>query len=175
MENLEFNRLLLHTAFSCMACDGNIDNREVKMIKSLHHEKTAFGEIDIESDLESLRQEINQDSTTFLKGYFQELSNAELTETNELKLIEIAIDTINADKKVEYSEIKFFKVIRSMLKVKDEAVLDKYPHFEEYLEQDIISGDYLSKLQKDYFGTHIINKVFDADSFSSDITLSDND
>ena len=170
MENLEFNKLLLRTAFSCMACDGNIDNREVKMIKSLHHEKTAFGDIDIDSDLESLRQEINQDSTTFLKGYFQELSNAELTETNELKLIEIAIDTINADKKVEYSEIKFFKVIRSMLKVKDEAVLDKYPHFEEYLEQDIISGDYLSKLQKDYFDAQRITSTFNFNDLSGEIT-----
>ena len=170
MENLEFNRLLLRTAFSCMACDGNIDNREVKMIKSLHHEKTAFGDIDIDSDLESLRQEINQDSTTFLKGYFQELANAELKETNELKLIEIAIDTINADKKVEYSEIKFFKVIRSMLKVKDEAVLDKYPHFEEYLEQDIISGNYLSKLQKDYFDAQRITSTFNFNDLSGEIT-----
>ena len=74
------------------------------------------------------------------------------------KLIEVAIDTIKADEKVEYSEIKFFKVIRSKLQIKDEPILEKHPDFEDYLEQDIISELYLSRLQEDFFDTHISNE-----------------
>ncbi|MCB0742355.1 MAG: hypothetical protein KDC67_00505 [Ignavibacteriae bacterium] len=158
METLHFNKLLLKTAFSCMACDGDIDKREVKLIKQLQKERKTFGEIDINAELDTLLLAINKDGHQFLKGYFNELTNTELTEANELKLIEVAIDTIKADEKVEYSEIKFFKVIRSKLKIDNEPILEKHPDFEDYLEQDIITDSYLSRLQDDFFDTHISNE-----------------
>ena len=67
---------------------------------------------------------------------------SELSESEELKLVEVAIDTIKADDKVEYSEIKFFKVIKSKLKISDETILKYHPDFEEYLG----AGYYKSKL-----------------------------
>ncbi|MBO0355870.1 hypothetical protein J0656_17760 [Muricauda ruestringensis] len=158
METLHFNKLLLRTAFSCMACDGDIDKREVKLIKQLQKERKTFGEIDINAELDTLLLAINKDGHQFLKGYFNELTATELSEENELKLIEVAIDTIKADEKVEYSEIKFFKVIRSKLKIDNEPILEKRPDFEDYLEQDIISDSYLSRLQDDFFDTHISNE-----------------
>ncbi len=158
METLHFNKLLLKTAFSCMACDGDIDKREVKLIKQLQKERKTFGEIDINAELDTLLLAINKDGHQFLKDYFNELTKTELTEANELKLIEAAIDTIKADDKVEYSEIKFFKVIRSKLKIDNEPILAKHPDFEDYLEQDIITDSYLSKLQNDFFDTHIPNE-----------------
>lgn len=158
METLHFNKLLLKTAFSCMACDGDIDKREVKLIKQLQKERKTFGEIDINTELDTLLLAINKDGHQFLKGYFNELTNTELTEANELKLIEVAIDTIKADKNVEYSEIKFFKVIRSKMKIDNEPILEKHPDFEDYLEQDIITDSYLSRLQDDFFDTHISNE-----------------
>jgi uncharacterized tellurite resistance protein B-like protein len=151
MEKLSLNRLLLKTAFSCMACDGEIDNREVILIKSMHDKYRMFGEIDIDHELDSLLVNINREGHKFLRKFFQELTHTSLTEQDELKLIEVAIDTIKADDKVEYSEIKFFKVIRSKLKVSNEKILAVHPDFEEYLEQDIISESYLMSLQNDFF------------------------
>jgi len=141
-----------------MACDGDIDKREVKLIKQLQKERKTFGEIDINAELDTLLLAINKDGQQFLKDYFNELTTTELTEANELKLIEVAIDTIKADDKVEYSEIKFFKVIRSKLKIDNEPILEKHPDFEDYLEQDIITDSYLSRLQDDFFDTHISNE-----------------
>lgn len=158
METINFDQLLLKTAFSCMACDGDIDKREIKLIKRLHKEKKTFGEIDINAEMDNLLLAINRDGHQFLKDYFNELTTSELTEANELRLIEVSIDTIKADDKVEYSEIKFFKVIRSKLKIGNEPILDKHPDFEDYLEQDIISESYLSRLQEDFFDTHISSK-----------------
>lgn len=156
METLSFNKLLLKTAFSCMACDGDIDKREVRLIKKLHKDNKTFGEIDINSELDRLLLTINQDGHRFLKDYFNELTSFELSEANELKLVEVAIETIKADEKIEYSEIKFFKVIRSKLKIENERILDKHPDFEEYLEQDIISESYLSRLQDDFFDAQVL-------------------
>ncbi|WP_055445589.1 TerB family tellurite resistance protein [Lacinutrix himadriensis] len=158
METINFDKLLLKTAFSCMACDGDIDKREIKLIKKLHKENKTFGDIDFNSEMDNLLLAINKDGHQFLKQYFNELTSTELTQENELKLIEVAIETIKADNKVEYSEIKFFKVIRSKLKIENKAILEKHPDFEDYLEQDIISTSYLSRLQDDFFDTHISNE-----------------
>lgn len=153
METIKFNKLLLKTAFSCMACDGDIDKREVKLIRELHKENKTFGEIDIDLELDEMLLDINKQGQQFLKNYFTELTATELSEADELKLLEVAIQTIKADEKVEYSEIKFFKVIRSKLKIKDEPILEKHPDYEDFLEQDIISASYLAKLQDDVFST----------------------
>ena len=158
METLQFNKLLLKTAFSCMACDGDIDKREIKLIKRLHKENKTFGDIDVNAEMDNLLIAINNDGHQFMRDYFDELSSSELTETNELNLIEVAIDTIKADEKVEYSEIKFFKVIRSKLNIANEPILEKHPDFEDYLEQDIITASYLARLQDDFFDSHISNE-----------------
>lgn len=158
MKQDNFNTLLLKTAFSCMACDGDIDKREVQLLKSLSNEKKEFGEIDINSQLDTLLLAINKDGYKFLSDYFHELTSIELTEAQELKIVEVAIDTIKADDKVEYKEIKFFKVIRSKLNISDEQILSIHPDFEEYLEKDIISDLYLSRLQNDFFDTHVPSK-----------------
>jgi hypothetical protein len=156
MEQISLNKLLLKTAFSCMACDGGIDKREVVLIKTMHQQKKIFGEININQELDNLLSEINRDGHKFLRSYFNELTSTELTEQDELKLIEVAINTIKADDKVEYSEIKFFKVIRSKLKIGNDLILEIHPDFEEYLEQDIISESYLARLQDDFFDTQIL-------------------
>mgnify|MGYP000695441021 CR=1 FL=1 len=154
METTALNKLLLKTAFACMACDGNIDKRELILIKELHKDHQPFGPIDINSELDILLSAINRDGRQFLKDYFSELASFDLSQDEELKLIEIAIETIKADDKVEYSEIKFFKVIRAKLKIGDEPILKIHPDFEEYLEKDIISDSYLARLKDDFFDTH---------------------
>jgi uncharacterized tellurite resistance protein B-like protein len=148
---LEFNKLLLKTAFACMACDGEIDNREITLIKEMHNALKLFGDIDIVSELNSLVEIINKDGKKFIGIYFDELTKSELSIHQELKIIKVAIDTIKADEKIEYSEIKFFKVIRSKLKIDNDSILVSFPEIEDYLENDIISQSYLSNLQDGYF------------------------
>ena len=155
METLKFEKLMLKTAFACMACDGHIDKKEIQLIKRLHEEHHAFGDIDISMEINSLLTSLNNDSVLFMKDYFSELSTFKLSEAKELEVIKIAIDTINSDEKVEYSEIKFFKVIRSKLKIKNDQIVAKHPEFETYLEEDIISDSYLNRLQADYFDSHV--------------------
>ncbi len=55
-----------------------------------------------------------------------------------------------ADDQIEYSEIKFFKVIRHNLKISDEKILEVYPDIEQFLEEDIITESYLEKISKQY-------------------------
>lgn len=150
---MEQNELLLRTAFACMSCDGDIATEEVNMIKQMSKEKHLFGDIDIDAKLDELVEEINQKGKGFLKQYLVSLSELTLTEEQELKVADVAVQTIRSDNKIEYSEIKFFKVLRSNLKtVSDETLLDKIDGIDEnYLAQDI-RADYL-QMYDDYFNT----------------------
>lgn len=150
---MEQNELLLRTAFACMSCDGDIATEEVGKIKQMANEKRLFGDINIDKELDELVNEINEKGKGFLKQYLISLAEESLTEEQELKVADVAVQTIRSDNKVEYSEIKFFKVLRSNLKiVSDETLLEKIEGIDEnYLAQDI-RADYL-QMYDDYFNT----------------------
>lgn len=150
---MELNNLLLKTAFACMSCDGEIAPEEVELIKQMANEHHNFGDIDVDKELNNLIEEINQKGKSFLKQYLNSLSEETLTEEQELKVVNIAVQTIRADKKVEYSEIKFFKTLRSNLKiVSDDTLLEKIDGIDEnYLAQDI-HADYM-QIYDDYFNS----------------------
>jgi len=150
METISFNKLLLKTAFCCMASDGNIDNREVAMIKSLCENTPLLKDLNYQEEINILVKKLNEKGKEFISHYFNLLKNFSLTEEEELTLIDFAFNTIKADEKIEYSEIKFFKVIRKSLKVSDQKILEKYPELEEYLEEDINTGYLLDKLTASY-------------------------
>lgn len=150
---MEQNELLLRTAFACMSCDGDIATEEVALIKQMSEERQLFGKIDIDKELDKLVKEINLKGKAFLKQYLASLAEESLTEEQELKVADVAVQTIRADNRIEYSEIKFFKVLRSNLKiVSDETLLEKIDGIDEnYLAQDI-QADYL-QIYDDYFST----------------------
>jgi len=150
---MEQNELFLRTAFACMSCDGEIASEEVELIKQMSKEKQLFGEIDIDKELDELVREINLKGKGFLKQYLISLAEESLTEEQELKVADVAVQTIRADNRIDYSEIKFFKVLRSNLKiVSDETLLEKIDGIDEnYLAQDIQAG-YL-QMYDDYFNT----------------------
>lgn len=150
---MEQNELLLRTAFACMSCDGDIASEEIELIKQMATEKHLFGDIDIDKALNELVKEINLKGKGFLKQYLTCLAEQTLTEDEELKVADVAVQTIRADNIIQYSEIKFFKVLRSNLKVvSDETLLEKIEGIDEnYLAQDI-RADYLH-MYDDYFNT----------------------
>ena len=150
MDTIKFDKLLLNTAFCCMACDGNIDPKEIELIKSMCSNSPLFVAFNFGDEINSLVTKLNTEGNHFINNYFDLLNAASLSEDEELTLIDFAIKTINADEKIEYSEIKFFKVIRHHLKLSDETILSKYPDIEYWLEQDIITENYLDKIKSQY-------------------------
>ena len=121
---MDFNELLLQTAFCCMSCDGNIAEEELILVKQFASSSTLFEGLDIEKKLNEYVTEINEKRGAFLSGYIKKIVSAALNEEQELNLAKIAIQIIEADNKIEYSEISFFKRIRNKLNVSDEKLLE---------------------------------------------------
>lgn len=150
---MELNELLLRTAFACMSCDGDVASEEIEQIKNLAKDRHFFGDVDVDKELSRLVNEIKLEGAEFLKKYLKTLSEQTLTEDEELKVANVAVQTIQADCVVKYSEIKFFKVLRSNLKiVKDERLQNEIDNIDDnYFSQDICS-DYL-QMYDDYFNS----------------------
>lgn len=135
---MERNELFLKTAFCFMVCDGNIANDEIESIKKyISTNADIFKNVDTERGINKYIDEINQQGKSFLSKYLQEIAKSNLAESDELELIKLAISVIEADSKIEYSEISFFKRMRSKLNISDEAILLECPNKEDYLLPDI--------------------------------------
>lgn len=130
--------LYLKTAFCCMACDGEIASEEMEKIKILPH----FKEMNLQQILLDYLSQLQKYGNVFLKKYLDEIRNANLTEAEECELTNIAIQTIEVDKAIEYNEVAFFKKIRKRLKATDEVLLKSIPSNPE-VEDQITPEDYL--------------------------------
>lgn len=130
--------LFLKTAFSCMACDGEIANEEINLVKSLAEKTTLFEGIDVENVLNSFIQEINKKGKLFLVDYLADIKAAEFAKEEKLALLDLAFKTINSDNIIEYSEVKFFKKIRTRLDITDDEILEIYPEMEDFIQPDIL-------------------------------------
>ncbi|MCV9387742.1 tellurite resistance TerB family protein [Reichenbachiella ulvae] len=147
-----FPSIAFKTAFSFMTCDGHIDKNEIALIRKLAAESELFGNINVDEELEFLIEVINRLGMGFLKDYFKVLKNAHLTQDQELTLVQVAMDTLNADARVDYNEIKFFRIFRTLLTISDDQIRERIPSIsEDFLETDIFSKAYLDQLFDDYF------------------------
>ena len=88
-----------------MASDGNIDKREITLIKTLCTNSPAFNNFNFEAEINLLVNNINAGGHDFILSYFAQLKEAILTDEEQLTLIYFAIQTINADDIIEYSEL----------------------------------------------------------------------
>jgi uncharacterized tellurite resistance protein B-like protein len=134
---METNELFLKTAFCFMACDGEIANEEIKLIKKLAANSDIFKGINVSELLNSYVEDINTKGVTFLSNFLFDLSKLDLSPEIELQIIKTAFQAIEADNNIEYSEISFFKKLRDKLKITDESILNEFPDKEDYLLPDI--------------------------------------
>lgn len=134
---MEVKELKLKTVFCCMSCDGDIAKEEIEMVKKMVTETSLFEGMDTETLLNTYISEINENGVSFLNKHLNELANAQLTESEQLEIVDLAIKTIEADNRIEYSEVKFFKKIRKRLTLTDEQILAQHPDKEDFLLPDI--------------------------------------
>ena len=151
MDTKMFKDLLFQTGFFCMTCDGDIDDNEVNDLLSICTESSLFENFDFQTEINILIKKLNEQGKTFQKTYFDLLKKHSLTEDEELSLIDIAIRIIKANEIIDYSEIKFFKNIRYRLKVSNDKIVEHFPDFEQYLEEDIVTESLLDRIASQYF------------------------
>lgn len=128
----------MKTLFCCSACDGEIAPEEVSLVKQISENDRAFDGMDVEGVLNQYVEQINNKGRAFLQEYLRAVGDTNLSDSETLKLIELAVKMIEADQQVLYSEVKFFKKIRSNLRISDSEILKALPEAEYYLLPDVM-------------------------------------
>jgi uncharacterized tellurite resistance protein B-like protein len=140
-----------------MASDGKIADEEVALIRELCKTAPEFQNVDFEAEINRFVAEINAQGKQFITDYLCSLEDVDLSESETLALLDIAIQVIKTDNVVEYAEIKFFKTIRYRLKISDDRILDslsdKYDDLYLFLGEDIHADTSLEKITQQYLNT----------------------
>lgn len=138
---MKSSEIYLLTAFFCSACDGDIAPREIALVKNWTEKSNLFGDIDVEAKLNEYVETINKYGNRFIKEFLLLLEESELSIEEQKEIIKIAIEMIEADGLIQYSEVKFFKRLRSCLNITDEEIFAILPDKEDYLLPDIKTSD----------------------------------
>lgn len=139
---MDIKEIYLLTAFVCAACDGEIAPEEVSLVKEMCNKNDMFGDLDVETKLNEYVAAINKHGIRFINDFLRVLESTELTIQEQLTIVRIAIDMIEADGQILYSEVKFFKRLRPCLNISDEEILKILPDKEDYLLPDIRTNDF---------------------------------
>ena len=109
-----------------MACDGHIDDREVKELKLMDKNTSFFEAVDLSDELEQLIKDLKNKGTKVIEELFVSLKKTNLNPIQELLVLEVALRIINADKKHDENEVKFLHLLRSKLELHDETINDRF-------------------------------------------------
>ena len=149
----EFQRLLFRTTFCLMACDGHIDEREVKEIKHMNKSASYFQGIDLSDELEELLSDLKARGKHIVDELFDTLSQLDIGTVQELLILEVSFRLIHADEKVDENEIKFLRFLRSKLKVHDEVIRDRFGVVEYLFDKDYSQDIVKSETHDDLFAS----------------------
>lgn len=133
MRNIDFKPFLFKSAVIAMACDGDIADEEITEIKNIVANEIYFMGYDFEEALKTNIENIKANGKNAINQYLQEIVSKDLNEHQEILLIEVILRIIEADKKVEESEIKFLQMVKSKLKIDIQTVIVKFPQQIDYL------------------------------------------
>lgn len=138
---MDKKELYLKTIFSCMVCDGSIATEEIGLVRELANSSELFMDFDVEKHLNAYITEINENGTRFLSRYLSELADAELDKELQMNIVNLSLKTIEADNVIAYSEVKFFKKIRSRLSLTDDEILECHPDKGDFLLPDVDANE----------------------------------
>ena len=141
MKNIDFQKMLFRSAVSVMAVDGNISDTEVQELTNIVKTTAYFFDFDYDEELKNNIAEIRQGGKIAINKYLADLSTCELSEKQELILVEVLLRMIEADNEVAPNELKFFQLVKSKLKTPEEILITKFPRQIEYFVDSRTNGN----------------------------------
>ncbi len=143
MEQKEFQKLLLETVICSIACDGDIDDREIVELHKMVNHAQYFKGLEVSGFLDGMIQSVKSDGRLFLGDFFNQLKKAELSPMQELLVLEVILRIIQADERIDNNEVAFLKLVRSNFNVHDEIIQQRFgnvPYLAGHSEEQYISS-----------------------------------
>ena len=145
MDKIKFKEVLMNIAVCAIACDGDIDDREIEALKKIEKETPYFSGVDLSSKLQKSLKKCLTDIEKFKNNIFKKLSKIELNIIQELMILEISLRIISADNVELEVEKDFIKELRKYLKIEDFLIYERFGDISYLKEKTEIK---LSKAEK---------------------------
>lgn len=147
----DYQKLLLQTVFAFMICDTHISQDEVSFMRKMAEGKELFGELNIDDELAELIDHVNRRGIDFFDDYFKRLKRIEMSEEQEILLLDSAIKTIKADDKIKSEEVNFLKILRTLLKLSNDKILSVFPEVgPQFVDKDKFTDIFFKELYSNY-------------------------
>ena len=127
MKSNDFQDFLFKSAVMVMSCDGEIAQSEIDELENIISNEIYLLKYNHHEPLKSHIDEIRTNGKDAINKFLEELSRTDLSQKQELILIEVLIKMIEADSIIQPSEIKFFQLIKSKLKTSEESLIIHFP------------------------------------------------
>lgn len=128
MKNIDFKKVLFKGVFSVMACDGEVAESEVAEMKEMLTNSPYFEGLDHDVEMKAAYQDLKINGVKSLDNFFNLLKSSELSEKQEFQLVEVLVRMVEADGKIDDSELSFMHQVKSTLKqLTDEKIIISFP------------------------------------------------
>lgn len=153
LEKQQFQRLLFKVAFCTIACDGHIDDFEIKEMKAMDKSAAYFQGIDLSDELNNLLDTLKNRGKHIIDELYAILKATQLTTIQELLILEVAFRLAMANKIMDENEIKFIRFLRSHLELHDETIRDRFGAVEYLFDKDYSTDIIRTEAQNDLIST----------------------
>lgn len=126
MELIKFKELLLKVAVCAIACDGDIDDREIEALHEIEKKSPYFSALDLSEVLEKSLETCSNNLNAFKINVFRILDDNTLNIVQELSILEISLRIIAADEIEEDREKTFINDLRTHLEVEDFIISQRF-------------------------------------------------
>lgn len=126
MEKTKFKKLLFDVACSAVACDGQIDEREIQELKYIDKSTTYFEDIDLSNNLKRFVKNFKNVPVKTINNIIEKLKEEFLSPVEEMLVLEIVLRLVYSDTKIDEKEIEFIQSIRSCLTLDDEMITQRF-------------------------------------------------
>ena len=147
MDSIAFKKLLFEVACCTIACDFDIDEKEIQELHSIDESTTYFKDIDLSKQLEDFLADIEENGTESINelvekrinGLIERIKDATLTPVEELLILEILLRLMYADTVIHENEIKLLNSVRLILSLSDEIITSRFGMIDFPLNKQEIS------------------------------------
>jgi len=143
MDKTKFKRLLFDIACSAVACDGHIDEREIRELQFIDKSTTYFKDIDMSKKLSRFLDNFKSTPDETISNIIDKLKNVFLNPVEEMLVLEIVLRLVYADTKIDEREKEFIYNIRCCLSIDDTMIIQRFGVIDFLIHSDenvVLSG-----------------------------------
>lgn len=135
MDSTKFKKLLFEVACCAVACDYDIDEREIRELQYIDTSTTYFKDIDLSKQLDNFLSDFKGNEDEIISGMVEKIRDASMSPVEELLVMEIVLRLIYADLRIDEKEIYFLKSIRLALSISDEIITDRFGEIDVLIKE----------------------------------------